>query len=86
MIDHLELTDGQLLGITTDKSSSTYSITRELQKTLEASRIKWLALRHHICCLMHIIRLRLGTVLRSVGNGSKLAVPFLVKVGTKLEA
>jgi hypothetical protein len=41
MLDCFELTDSNLLGIMTDNASSNYSMTRELQSTLEASGIEW---------------------------------------------
>jgi hypothetical protein len=37
VLDRFELTDGHLLGITTDNASSNYSMTRELQTSLDAS-------------------------------------------------
>jgi len=67
VLDHFELTDGHLLGITTDNASSNYSMTRELQSTLEASRFKWLALRNHIPCMAHVIQLALGAFMSSLG-------------------
>jgi len=67
VLDSLELTDGRVLGITTDNASSNYSMTRELQSTLEASRIEWPALRNHIPCMVHVIQLALGEFMRSLG-------------------
>ena len=66
MLDHLELTDGRLLGITTDNASSNYSMTRELQSTLEASGIEWPALRNHIPCMAYVIQLALGVFLTNL--------------------
>jgi len=60
VLDRFELTDGHLLGITTDNASSNYSMTCELQTTLEASGIEWPALRNHIPCMAHLIQLALG--------------------------
>jgi hypothetical protein len=37
VLDCFELTDRSLLGITTNNASSNYSMTRELQTTLEAT-------------------------------------------------
>jgi len=37
----------------TDNASSNYSMTRELQSTLEASGIEWPTLRNHIPCMAH---------------------------------
>jgi hypothetical protein len=71
MLDRFELTDGCLLGITTDNASSNYSMTRELQSTLEASGIKWLALRNHIPCMAHVIHLALGAFMSSLGVNSR---------------
>ena len=70
LLDHFELTDGQLLGITTDNASSNYLMTCELQSTLEASRNEWPALSNHIPCMAHVIQLACGTFLSSLGvNG-----------------
>jgi len=60
-LDCFDPTDGRVLGIMTDNVSSNYSMTYELQSTLEASVIKWPALRNHIPCMAHIIQLALGT-------------------------
>jgi len=67
MLYRFELTDGRLLGITTDNSSSNYSMIRELQSTLEASAIEWLALRNHIPCMAHVIQLAVGAFMSSLG-------------------
>jgi len=67
VLDHFELTDGRLLGITTDNASSNYSMTRELQSTLEASGIERPALRNHIPCMAHVIQLALGAFMSSLG-------------------
>jgi len=40
VVDCFELTDGHLVGITIDNASSNYSMTRELQSTLQASGIE----------------------------------------------
>jgi hypothetical protein len=67
VLDRFELTDGRLLGITTEHASSNYSMTRELQSTLEASGIEWRALRNHIPCMVHVIQLALGAFTSSLG-------------------
>jgi len=67
VLDCFELTDGCLLGITTDNASSNYSMTRELQSTLEISGIEWPALRNHIPCIAHVIQLALGVFMSSLG-------------------
>jgi len=67
MLDRFELTNGRLLGITTDNASSNYSMTRELQSTLEASGIEWPALRKHIPCMSHVIQQALGAFMSSLG-------------------
>jgi len=59
--------DSCLLGITTDNASSNYSKTRVRQSTLEASAIKWPALRNHILCMAHVIQLALGAFMSSLG-------------------
>jgi len=60
MLDHFELTGGRLLGITTHHTLSNYSMTCDLQSTLEASAIKWPAWRNHIPCMAYVIQLALG--------------------------
>jgi len=67
MLNRSELTDGRLLGITTDNAFSNYSMTRELQSTLEASGFEWPALRNHIPCKAHVIQLALGAFMSSLG-------------------
>jgi len=67
VLDRCELTDGCLLGITTDNASSNHSMTCELQSTLKASGIEWPALRNHIPCMAHIIQLALGAFMSSLG-------------------
>jgi hypothetical protein len=68
MLIRFELTDGHLLGSTTDNASSNYSMTRELQSTLEASGIELPALRKHIPCMVHVIQLALGAFITSLGK------------------
>ena len=67
VLDRFELTDGGLLGITTDNASSNYSMTRKLQFTLQASGIEWPALRHHVPCMAHVIQVALGAFMSSLG-------------------
>jgi len=56
-LDCFEPADGCLLRIMTDDASSNYSVTWELQSTLQASGIGLPALRNHIPCMVHIIQL-----------------------------
>jgi len=67
VLDRFELTDSRLLRITTVNASSNYSVTRELQSTLEASGIEWPALRNHIPCMAHVIQLALGAFMSCLG-------------------
>jgi hypothetical protein len=67
VLHHFELTDGHLLHITIDNASSNYSMTCELQSTLEASGIEWPALWNHIPCMAHVIQLALGTFMSCLG-------------------
>jgi len=67
VLDRFELTDGRLLGITTDNASSKYSMTRELQTTFEAPVIEWPALRNDVPCIAHVIQLALGEFMSSLG-------------------
>lgn len=48
VLDHFELSDSGMLGITTDNASSNDSKNHEPHSTVEASGIKWPALRNHI--------------------------------------
>jgi hypothetical protein len=66
VLDSFVLTNGCLLGISTDNASSNHSMTGELQSTLEASRIEWPALRNHIRCMAHVIQLALGAFMSSL--------------------
>jgi hypothetical protein len=67
VLDRVELTDGRLLGITTDNASSNYSMSREMQSTLEASGIEWPAWRNHIPWMAHDIQLAIGAFMSSLG-------------------
>jgi hypothetical protein len=67
VLDDFELTNGRLLGITTDNTSSNYLMIRKLQSTLEASRIEWPALRNHLLCKAYVIQLALGAFMSSLG-------------------
>jgi len=66
VLDHFELADSRLLGISTDNASSNYSMTCELQSTLEASGIEWPSFRNHIPCMAHVIHLALGAFMSSL--------------------
>jgi len=48
------------------KCSSDYSVTHDLQSTLEASGIEWPALRNHIPWMAHIIQLASGAFMSSL--------------------
>jgi len=65
--DRFEPTNSLLLRITTDDVSSNYSMTGELQLTLESFGIEWPALRGHIPCMAHVIQLALGAYMSSLG-------------------
>jgi hypothetical protein len=67
VLDFFEHSDGRLLGITTDSASSNYSMTWELQSTLEPSGIEWTALRNHVPCMAHVIQLCLGAFISNLG-------------------
>ena len=68
MLDRFELTNGRVLGISTDTASLNYMMTRKLQSTLEASGIEWPALRNHIPCMVHVIQLAIGAFMSSFGE------------------
>jgi hypothetical protein len=63
VIDCFQLTDGRLVGMTTDNASSNCLMTCELQSTLEASGIEGPSLRNHIPCMAHGIQLALGALM-----------------------
>ena len=67
VLDCFEQTNGRLLGITINKASSNYSMTRELQTTLKSSETEWPALKNHITCMAHGIQLALGAFMSSLG-------------------
>jgi len=67
VLDCSELTDGRLLGILTHNASSNYTMTHELQSTLEASGIEWPAFWNDILCMAHIVQLALGAFMSSLG-------------------
>jgi len=66
VLDCFELTDGHLLGTTTDNASSNYSMRRELQSTLEPTGIEWPAFGNHIPRMVHVIQLALGAFMSSL--------------------
>jgi len=51
----------------TDIAFLNYSLTHELQSTLEASAIQWPAVTNHISCMAHVIQLGLGAFMSSLG-------------------
>jgi len=67
VLDRFELTDGRLFRIKTDNASSNYSMTRELQSTLDTFGIEWPALRNCIPCMAHLIQLSLGAFMSNLG-------------------
>jgi hypothetical protein len=67
VLDRFDLTDGRLLGITTDNASSNYSMTPQQQSTLEACGIEWPALRNHLPCMADVIQLALGALMSCLG-------------------
>ena len=67
VLDCVELTVSQMIGIMTNTTFPHYSMTRELQSTLEVSGIEWPALRNHIPCIAHVIQLALGALMSSLG-------------------
>jgi hypothetical protein len=67
MVDCCELTDGRLVVIKTDNASSNYSMIHKLQSTLKASGIEWPALRNHIPCMAHVIRLAFSAFMSCFG-------------------
>jgi hypothetical protein len=66
VLDRVELTNTDLLGIMTDNTSSLHLMTRKLQSTPETSGIEWPALRNHIMYMAHVIQLALGAYMSSL--------------------
>jgi len=56
-----------LFGITSDDASLNYSMTHQLQSTLESSGIEWPGLRNIILCNTHVIQLDRGAFMRILG-------------------
>jgi hypothetical protein len=67
ILECFELTDGYIVGITRDKAASNYSMTQELQLTLDAFGTLWPAMINNIPCMAHVIQLALVGVMSSVG-------------------
>jgi len=67
MLARFELSDGQSVGIMTDDASSHYLMTHQLQSTPEASGIEWPALRNHIPCMAHVMKLAVDSFMSSLG-------------------
>jgi hypothetical protein len=65
--DHFELTNGRILGISSDHTSPKCLMTREQQTTHEPSGIELPTLGTHIPCMVHVIQLALGPFLSSLG-------------------
>jgi len=66
-LHHLELPDGHVLGRSTVNTSSNDAIIRELQSTLDPSRILLPAWRNLITCMVHRFQLAIGVVMSSLG-------------------
>jgi hypothetical protein len=62
VLHHFELTDGHLLEITMANAISNYSITQELQSTLDYSGILWPAMRNHTACIGQVIQVAFGAL------------------------
>jgi len=67
VLDRLELTDDRLLGITTNNAASNYSMTHELQSTLEGSEVGWPALMNQIPGMAQVIEVAVGAFMSSFG-------------------
>jgi hypothetical protein len=63
VLDRFMPTDGCLLGIINDNTSSNYLMTCTQQSTFEASGIEWPALRNHIPYMAHTILLPIGALM-----------------------
>ena len=66
-MDRFGLTDGRVLGITTDNASSNYAMVKELQRSLKAMEVDWSAAQNHIPCMAHVIQLALAAFMKSLG-------------------
>jgi hypothetical protein len=67
VLDHFELTDSDLLGITSNNAYLHFLMTRELQPALEASGIEYPTLRNCIPCMPHVIQLAVGAFISNLG-------------------
>jgi hypothetical protein len=65
--DRIEHSAGQLLSIITDDTTSNYSMTWELQLTLETLAIECSELRNYIPCMANVIQLCLGVLMSNHG-------------------
>jgi hypothetical protein len=62
-----EHTAGRSCGVATNNTSSTYSMTEELQSTVEATGIERPALRNQIPNMAPVIQLTIGAFMSSLG-------------------
>ena len=70
VLDGFELSDGCLHVITTDNTSTNWSMTCKLQSALVVAGIERPESRNHKSCMAHIIQLALGAFRRRLGvNG-----------------
>jgi len=67
VLNGFELTNGRSLRMMADNAFSKYSMTRELQLTLQASGILGPDMRNHIPCMAHVIQLALGAFMSNLG-------------------
>jgi hypothetical protein len=68
VLDSFVLTTSHSLGIMSDNPSSDYSMTCELQTTIDSSGIEWPAFTNHIPCPVHVKQLALGVFRSSLGE------------------
>jgi hypothetical protein len=66
VLDYFELAKGGLLDNANDKASSYYSMTHELQSTLEASGLEWPSLSNHLPCMLYDRLLAIGALISSL--------------------
>jgi hypothetical protein len=60
VLNQCEITNGHLHNIPMDNDSSNYSMTHDLNPTLQVSGIKWPVCRNHIPCITHVIQPTFG--------------------------
>lgn len=70
VLDRFEHTNRLWPGYLTNNTFSNYSVTQEVQPTVQASGIGWRALRNTITCMAHIVQITSGGFMSSPSANS----------------